>query len=158
MLIGDVWTRVDGVGGKALQISTDGSVEIVMQASQPAVSVRGLVVRDEWRQYFGAQFGVIWMRQGPNTSRAELTILDWIEVDLTGPSLGGNAITPSDGADLPVPVRAVTIGAAAGVVKYTHARTGAICTTGPLPIGQHSIWASRIWATGTTATGLTGWV
>ena len=47
--------------------------------------------------------------------------------------------------------------AAAGVVKYTHARTGAICTTGPLPVGQHSIWARRIWATGTTATGLTGW-
>lgn len=28
---------------------------------------------------------------------------------------------------------------------------------GPLPIGQHSIWAARIWETGTTATGLTGW-
>lgn len=49
------------------------------------------------------------------------------------------------------------IGTAGGVVKYPHARTGAVCTTGPLPVGQHSISAKRIWATGTTATGLTGW-
>ena len=76
---------------------------------------------------------------------------------ITGPALSAFAITPSDSADLSVPVRAVTIGTAAGVVKYTHARTGAVCTTGPLPLGQHSIWARRIWATGTTATGLTGW-
>ena len=157
MLIGDNWMRVDGLGGKALQISTDGRVEIVMQASEPAVSVRGLVVRDEWWQTFGTQPGVLWMRQGPNTSRAELTVLDWIEVDLTGPSLGGNAITPSDTVDLPAPVRAVTIGTAGGAIRYTSARTGAICTTGHLPIGQHPIWASRIWVTGTTATGLTGW-
>ena len=78
-------------------------------------------------------------------------------VGIGGPSLGGNAITPSDTVDLPAPVRAVTIGTAAGTVSYIHARTGAICTTGPLPVGQHSIWASRILATGTTATGLTGW-
>lgn len=76
---------------------------------------------------------------------------------LDAPSLGGNAITPSDTADLPAPVRAVTIGVAGGTVRYTSARTGAICTTGPLPIGQHPIWARRIWVTGTTATGLTGW-
>ena len=76
---------------------------------------------------------------------------------LNGPSLGGNAITPRDAADLPAPVRAVTIGARAGVIKYTHARTNAICTTGPLPIGTYSVWARRIWATGTTAEGLTGW-
>ena len=78
-------------------------------------------------------------------------------VGIGGPSLGGNAITPSDTADLPAPVRAVTIGTLPGTVRYTHARTGAICTTGPLPIGQHSIWARRIWATETTAAGLTGW-
>ena len=76
---------------------------------------------------------------------------------LNGPSLGGNAITPSDIDDLPAPVRAVTIGARAGVIRYTSARTGAICTTGHLPIGQHPIWARRIWQTGTTAEGLTGW-
>ncbi len=78
-------------------------------------------------------------------------------IDLTGPALSAFAVTKSDTADLPVPIRALTIGTAGGVVKYTHARTGAICTTGPLPIGQHSIWARRIWDTGTTATGLTGW-
>lgn len=76
---------------------------------------------------------------------------------LDAPSLGGNAITPSDAADLAAPVRAVTIGTAGGTIRYTHARTGAICTTGPLPVGSYSIWARRIWATGTTATGLTGW-
>lgn len=157
MLIGDNWTRVDGVGGKALQISTDGSVEVTMQASEPTASVRGLQIKDGWRQYFPAQLGVLWMRQGPNTSRAELTVLDWIEVDLTGPSLGGNAIIPSDAADLPAPIRALTIGTAGGVVRYTHAHTGAICTTGPLPVGQHSVWARRVWDTGTTARGLTGW-
>ena len=76
---------------------------------------------------------------------------------LDGPALSAALITPSDTVDLAAPVRAVTIGTAAGVVKYTHARTGTVCTTGPLPVGTHSIWARRIWATGTTATGLTGW-
>lgn len=76
---------------------------------------------------------------------------------ITGPALSAFAITPSDSNDLPAPVRAVTIGTLPGTVRYTHARTGAICPTGPLPVGQHSIWAKRIWYTGTTATGLTGW-
>lgn len=76
---------------------------------------------------------------------------------LDSPSLGGNAITPSDTVDLSAPVRAVTIGTTEGVIKYIHARTGSVCTTGPLTLGQHPIWASRILATGTTATGLTGW-
>ena len=79
-------------------------------------------------------------------------------IGLDGPSLGGKVITPSDTVDLPNPVRAVTIGTQGGTIRYTHARTGEICTTGPLPINSYSIWASRIWATGTTATGLTGWV
>ncbi len=78
-------------------------------------------------------------------------------IDLTGPALSAFAVTKSDTADLPVVIRALTIGTTGGVVKYTHARTGALCTTGPLPVGQHSIWARRIWDTGTTATGLTGW-
>ncbi|PTV94934.1 hypothetical protein C8J27_106203 [Rhodobacter aestuarii] len=76
---------------------------------------------------------------------------------INGPSLGAAPIVPSDTEDLAVPVRAVTIGVNGGTVRYTHARTGAICTTGELPIGQHSIWARRIWDTGTTAEGLTGW-
>ena len=82
---------------------------------------------------------------------------DGCDIKLDAPSLGGNAITPSDIDDLPAPVRAVTIGTRAGAIRYTSARTGAICTTGHLPIGQHPIWASRIWVTGTTAEGLTGW-
>ncbi|SOB97760.1 hypothetical protein SAMN05877809_10231 [Rhodobacter sp. JA431] len=80
------------------------------------------------------------------------------EVSLEGPSLGAGAITPNDTVDLARPVRAVTIGTTGGTLRYTHARTGEICTTGPLPLGQHSVWARRIWATGTSATGLTGWV
>lgn len=79
-------------------------------------------------------------------------------VTLQSPSLGGFLINPNDNSDLPSPIRALTIGTAAGVVKYTHAKTGEICTTGPLPVGPHSIWASKIWATGTTATGMTGWI
>ncbi|MCR8724585.1 spike base protein, RCAP_Rcc01079 family [Frigidibacter sp. ROC022] len=78
-------------------------------------------------------------------------------VGIDGPSIGGFEIIPNDTVDLAVPVRAVTIGTSGGVVRYTHARTGEVCTTGPLPVGQHSIWAIRIWETGTTATGLTGW-
>ncbi|PYF09565.1 hypothetical protein C8J30_108143 [Rhodobacter viridis] len=88
---------------------------------------------------------------------AMATELDFDTVDLNSPALSAFSVTPSDTVDLAAPVRAVTIGTAAGVVKYTHARTGAVCTTGPLPVGTHSIWARRIWATGTTATGLTGW-
>lgn len=79
------------------------------------------------------------------------------EPRLSDPALSAFAVTPSDTEDLPAPIRALTIGIADGVVKYTHARSGEVCTTGRLPIGQHSIWARRIWATGTTATGLTGW-
>jgi hypothetical protein len=75
-----------------------------------------------------------------------------------GPEMGAFVVTPDDGIDLASVVRAVTIGTAAGVIHYIHARTGADCTTGPLPIGTHSIWAKRILATGTTATGLTGWI
>jgi len=78
-------------------------------------------------------------------------------IGLDGPALSARAITPSDSADLTVPVRAITIGTAGGTIRYTHSRTAEICTTGPLPVGSYSIWASRIWATGTTATGLTGW-
>lgn len=73
------------------------------------------------------------------------------------PALSSFAVTKSDTADLPKPVRAVTIGERGGVIKYTAARGGEICTTGYLPIGQHPIWATRIWETGTTAEGMTGW-
>lgn len=76
---------------------------------------------------------------------------------LLDPAQSAFAITPNDNADLAVPVRAVTIGTSGGTIRYTHARTGAVCNTGPLPVGQHSIWAKRIWLTGTSATGLTGW-
>lgn len=78
-------------------------------------------------------------------------------VSLDGPALSAFAIIPNDSADLAVPVRAITIGLAAGKVKYTHAKTQEVCITGTLTLGTYSIWASRVWATGTTATDLTGW-
>lgn len=78
-------------------------------------------------------------------------------VGVEGPSFGGSAITPSDSTDLTNPIRAITIGTSAGIIKYDHAITGVTYTTGPLPVGTYSIWAKRVYATGTTATGLTGW-
>ncbi|SOC21876.1 hypothetical protein SAMN05877809_1194 [Rhodobacter sp. JA431] len=76
---------------------------------------------------------------------------------LDGPAMGAVVITPSDTEDLAAPIRALTIGGSPGAVRYTHSRTGAICTTAILPMGVHSIWARRIWFTGTSATELTGW-
>lgn len=77
---------------------------------------------------------------------------------VVGPALGAMAITPSDSADLIQFIRAITIGTAGGVISYVSSRDGATYTTGPLPVGTYSLWASRIRATGTSATGLTGWV
>lgn len=76
---------------------------------------------------------------------------------LDAPALGAIAITPSDTVDLPVPVRAVTIGGTAGTIRYISAVDEKPYSTGPLPVGLHPIWASRILQTGTTATDLTGW-
>lgn len=81
----------------------------------------------------------------------------WQVSSMEAPGLSSFVVSPSDTVDLPAPVRAVTIGTNPGAIRYTHARTGVVCTTGPLPVGQHPIWASRIWLTGTGATGLTGW-
>ena len=80
------------------------------------------------------------------------------EASISGPALGAIAITPSDTVDLPSPVRSVTIGGTAGTISYISAVDEKTYSTGPLPVGLHPIWASRILATGTSATDLTGWV
>lgn len=80
------------------------------------------------------------------------------DASISGPALGSIAITPSDTVDLPVPVRAVTIGGTAGTIRYISAVDEKPYSTGPLPVGMHPIWASRILFTGTTATDMTGWI
>ncbi|WP_411838663.1 hypothetical protein [Paracoccus sp. ME4] len=74
----------------------------------------------------------------------------------SGPAIQSIVVTPSDSADLPVAVRAVTINAP-GTIAWIN-WTGVACMTGPLPAGTYTMAAARIRATGTTATGITGWV
>ena len=64
-------------------------------------------------------------------------------------------ITPADGADLSVTVRALVI-AVGGDVKVTKPNGDAVTLT--LPAGQFSGRVVRVWSTGTTATGITGLV
>ena len=75
---------------------------------------------------------------------------------VTAPALASFPVTPSDGADLATPIRAITINAG-GTLAWRD-RAGVSWSTGPLPAGTYPLFASRILATGTTATGLTGWV
>lgn len=77
-----------------------------------------------------------------------------------GPAVASFEIAPSDSADLPQPIRAITL-ATAGKVSWisTRNRDGAIIeVTATLPAGTYPIFARRIRNTGTTATGLTGWI
>lgn len=80
-----------------------------------------------------------------------------ITYHMSGPAIGAAVITPSNTADLPRQVRAITIGTAGGVIVY-DGRDGVTYTTGPLPAGSYPLFARRVRATGTTATGLTGWM
>ena len=79
-------------------------------------------------------------------------------VGVDGPAIGALPITPSDSADLPTTIRAVTIGAIGGTLSFVSSLDGQTYTTGPLPMGTYPLCAQRIRATGTTATGLTGWI
>ncbi len=74
------------------------------------------------------------------------------------PAIGAFAIEPSDSADLPQAIRAVTVGGAGGAISFVSSRTGLVSTTASLPPGTYPLFAARILAAGTTATGLTGWV
>lgn len=74
----------------------------------------------------------------------------------SGPAIQSIVVTPSDTADLPVAIRAVTINAP-GTLSWIS-WTGVSCTTGPLPVGTYTMAAMRIRASGTTAADITGWV
>ena len=71
------------------------------------------------------------------------------------PAIGSYAVTPSDTADLPEPIRAVTINGA-GTLSW-RGLDGQTYQTASLPAGTYAISADRIMATGTTATEITGW-
>lgn len=77
--------------------------------------------------------------------------------DITEAYRGSFAVTPNDAADLPVAIRALTIGTASGTVAWLD-KDGTPHATGPLPLGTYQMQAHRILAAGTTATGLTGWI
>jgi hypothetical protein len=77
-------------------------------------------------------------------------------VTSVSPAVGAIVVTPSNSADLSLPIRALTINVA-GTVSFIGP-DGATYTTDTLPAGTYSIAATRIRSTGTTATGLTGWV
>lgn len=70
-------------------------------------------------------------------------------------ALGSYAITPSDSADLPETIRAVTIGGA-GTLSWL-ADDGEVYHTAALPPGTYALKAARIMAAGTSATDITGW-
>lgn len=75
---------------------------------------------------------------------------------ITAPALGAFTVAPSDTADLPDAVRAVTLGTG-GTLSFMN-DDGLIHTTAPLPAGTYSLLARRVRATGTTATDITGWI
>lgn len=75
---------------------------------------------------------------------------------IDGPALGAFVITPSDTADLPQPIRAVTLYGAGKLAWQDTA--GAAQATADLMPGTYPLFARRILETGTTATGLTGWI
>ena len=72
------------------------------------------------------------------------------------PALGSYVVTPSDDADLPEAIRAVTIGTA-GTLAW-RGTDGESYVTATLPPGTYALGADRILATGTTAADITGWV
>jgi hypothetical protein len=78
-------------------------------------------------------------------------------VGVDAPALGAFHITPSDNFDMSAEIRAVTIGGAAGTLRFIG-RDGEVNMTGTLLPGSYPLFARRILATGTTATELTGWV
>lgn len=80
-----------------------------------------------------------------------------LQVGIAGPAIGSAPIVPSDTADLPFPIRAITIGGTGGTVRWRSSHDDQIYTTAYLPPGTYPLFADRIFDTGTEATGLTGW-
>lgn len=79
MQINDTWTMVQIDGAKILQLTTDGYVIAVMQDTLPAEGATGLRLYNGWTEkVFGLPIRTFFMRQGPNTSHAELHVGDWV--------------------------------------------------------------------------------
>lgn len=75
---------------------------------------------------------------------------------LSSPLIGGFAITPNDGADLPFTTRQIRITGTAGTIAVTW--PGGAETVEPVLAGEILDWRIvRIKTTGTTATGLRGY-
>lgn len=75
---------------------------------------------------------------------------------LSSPLIGGFAIVPNDGADLPFTTRQLRITGSAGTVAVTW--PGGLETLEPVLAGETLDWRIvRIKTTGTTATGLRGY-
>lgn len=71
------------------------------------------------------------------------------------PALGSYAIQPSNTADLPEVVRAITIGLP-GVIRW-RGEDGQDYATAELPAGTYAMRAVRVLATGTAAGQITDW-
>lgn len=164
MEILDEWTRVLITGTKIVQLQTDGEVLAVVQVARPVDAQNALVLKDGWMQRFSAEPNKtvsVWFVQRANTSRADLTIADWADLaplpvaTPETPARGAFVVAPNNTADLPYPVRQLTL-PNGGTVVYDWA--GVTWTTGTLLPGTYPMFASRIRVTGTTATGMTGWV
>jgi hypothetical protein len=78
--------------------------------------------------------------------------------DINGPYLGAFAITPSDSADLPTPIRAISFHAGAGAISFIG-WDDKTYTTGTLNHGIiYPVMIRRLRATGTTVSQITGWI
>lgn len=75
---------------------------------------------------------------------------------LNAPAVGSFPVVPNDGADLPYPVRGVTLGGG-GTLRYVGI-DGREHSTNALPAGTYAVMAVRILLAGTSATDITGWV
>jgi hypothetical protein len=62
------------------------------------------------------------------------------------------AVTPSDGADLAVPARALYVGVAGDVKVNTIDGTSTVFKAAP--VGVLPVQCSRVWSTGTAATNI----
>ena len=73
---------------------------------------------------------------------------------LESPPSDGFAITPDDGADLPVSVRGLNVGVA-GTVRLTTVK-GSVITVSVAAGSVFPVRASKVWNSGTSASLITG--
>ena len=74
---------------------------------------------------------------------------------LDSPASKAFAITPNDGADLPVATRSLYVGTGGSLVVTLVGDTAAVTFTG-LQAGYHPLRVKKVAVTGSTATGLVG--